>query len=87
MRDNSRASSLSTSTTTAAPPSTGPGKRSLGRMAGAVCVLGLRGQGVNVAEGLADALALAARIPWPAVCMGGTAGYHRPELSRWRAGV
>ena len=59
----------------------------MGRMAGAVCVLGLRGQGVNVAEGLADALALAARIPWPAVCMGGTAGYHRPELSRWRAGV
>ena len=62
-------------------------KRSFGQMAGAVCVLGLQGHGgVNVAEGLADALALAARLPWRAVCMGGTAGFHRLELARWLAG-
>ena len=61
-------------------------KRSFGQMAGAVCVLGLQGHGgVNVAEGLADALALAARLPWRAVCMGGTAGFHRLELARWLA--
>ena len=58
-------------------------KRSFGQMAGAVCVLGLQGHGgVNVAEGLADALALAARLPWRAVCMGGTAGFHNLELAR-----
>ena len=62
-------------------------KRSFGHMAGAVCVLGLQGHGgVNVAEGLADALALAARLPWRAVCMGGTAGFHNLELARWLAG-
>ena len=62
-------------------------KRSFGQMAGAVCVLGLQGHGgVNVAEGLADALALAARLPWRAVCMGGTARFHRLELARWLAG-
>ena len=62
-------------------------KRSFGQMAGAVCVLGLQGHGgVNVAEGLADALALAARLPWRAVCMGGTAGFHNLELARWLAG-
>ena len=50
--------------------------RSIGAMRGAVCVLGMPAadRGVNVAEGLDDALALAARLPWPAV-------------SAWAAGV
>ena len=39
--------------------------------------------GIHVAEGLADALALAARLPWPAVCMGGTAGYRNHALAAW----
>ena len=86
------ASSSSTSTPTGSQPSTSPAPtvcRSghFGQMAGAVCVLGLQGHGgVNVAEGLADALALAARLPWRAVCMGGTAGFHNLELARWLAG-
>ena len=47
---------------------TGLAKRSIGAMRGAVCVLGLPDavSGVNVAEGLADVLALASRLPWPA---------------------
>ena len=58
-------------------------KRSHGSLAGAICVLGLPAgaPGINVAEGLADALALAARLPWPAVCMGGTAGYRNQVLA------
>ena len=36
-------------------------------------------------EGLADALALAARLPWRAVCISRTAEFHRPELARWLA--
>ena len=42
--------------------------------------------GIHVAEGLADALALAARLPWPAVCMRGTAGYRNHALAAWLAG-
>ena len=63
-------------------------KRSHGSLAGAICVLGLPAgaPGINVAEGLADALALAARLPWPAVCMGGTAGYRNQALAAWLAG-
>ena len=63
-------------------------KRSHGSLAGAICVLGLPAgaPGIHVAEGLADALALAARLPWPAVCMGGTAGYRNQALAAWLAG-
>ena len=43
-------------------------------------------QGIHAAEGLADALALAARPPWPAVCMRGTAGYRNHALAAWLAG-
>ena len=58
-------------------------KRSHGSLASAICVFGLPvgAQGIHVAEGLADALALAARLPWPAVCMGGTAGYRNQALA------
>ena len=44
-------------------------KRTYGSPTGAVCVMGVvdAAPGVNVVEGLADALALAARLPWPAV--------------------
>ena len=56
---------------------TGLAKRSIGAMRGAVCVLGLPDavSGVNVAEGLADVLALAPRLPWPAICTGGSGGF------------
>ena len=59
--------------------------RSIGAMRGAVCVLGLPDavSGVNVAEGLADALALAARLPWPAVSAGGRGGFFDVDLARW----
>ena len=61
-------------------------KRNHGSLEGAVCVLGLTGRGgANVAEGLADALALAARLPGRAVCMGGTAGFRSPTLAAWLA--
>ena len=43
--------------------------------------------GVQVCEGLADGLALAARDPWPAVVMGGTASYRNRDLARWLAGL
>ena len=73
-----------------APDRPGPGgltKRSHGSLAGAIFVLGLPASapGIHVAEGLADALALAARLPWPAVCMGGTAGYRNHTLAAWLA--
>ena len=63
-------------------------KRDHGHPAGATCVLGLPAgaPGIHVAEGLADALALAARLPWPAVCMRGTAGYRNHALAAWLAG-
>ena len=59
--------------------------RSIGAMRGAVCVLGLPAAdgGVNVAEGLDDALALAARLPWPAVSAGGRGGFFDVDLARW----
>ena len=74
-----------------APDRPGPDgltKRSHGSLAGAICVLGLPAgaPGIHVAEGLADALALAARLPWPAVCMGGTADYRNQVLASWLAG-
>ena len=66
----------------------GQDKRTYGSPTGAVCVLGVvdAAPGVNVAEGLADALALAARLPWPAVCLGGTAGFRNLDVARWLAG-
>ena len=59
--------------------------RSIGAMRGAVCVLGrpAADRGVNVAEGLDDALALAARLPWPAVSAGGRGGFFDLDLARW----
>ena len=59
--------------------------RSIGAMRGAVCVLGRPAAdgGVNVAEGLDDALALAARLPWPAVSAGGRGGFFDVDLARW----
>lgn len=60
-------------------------KRSYGSRRGAYCLLGppdFTG-GVAVAEGLADALALAARRPEPVVCTGGTGGMAQPELKSW----
>ena len=68
---------------------TGLAKRSIGAMRGAVCVLGLPDavSGVNVAEGLADVLALASRLPWPAICTGGSGGYRNADLARWLAGL
>ena len=58
---------------------------SIGAMRGAVCVLGMPAadHGVNVAEGLDDALALAARLPWPAVSAGGRGGFFDVDLARW----
>ena len=68
---------------------TGLAKRSIGAMRGAVCVLGLPDavSGVNVAEGLADVLALASRLPWPAICTGGSGGFKNHDLARWLAGL
>ena len=40
-------------------------------------------RGVNVAEDLDDALALAARLPWPAVSAGGRGGFFDVDLARW----
>ena len=60
-------------------------KRSYGSRHGAYCLLGgpdLSG-GIAVAEGLADALALAARLSEPVVCVGGTGGMAQPELRNW----
>lgn len=70
------------------PGDRGLTKRSYGHMTGAVCVAGLpdaSGGFVQVAEGLADTLALAARLPWPAVCLGGTPGFHNSDVARWLA--
>ena len=36
-----------------------------------------------MAEGLDDALALAARLPWPAVSAGGRGGFFDVDLARW----
>ena len=58
----------------------GLGKRSHGRLSGAVCVIGgpLPEAGrVHVCEGLADALAVAAREDGAALACGGTAGLRR----------
>ena len=67
-------------------------ERDHGHPAGAICVLGLPAgaPGIHVAQGLADALALAARLPCPAVCMRGTAGSPQPPsglLAGFRASI
>ena len=44
--------------------------------------------GVNVAEGLADVLAPGRpRLPWPAICTGGSGGFKNHDLARWLAGL
>ena len=62
-------------------------KRSHGHLAGAICVIGLLDDSgpVHVAEGLADALAIAARDVWPAVAMVGVAAHRHEDLTRWLA--
>ena len=58
----------------------GLAKRSHGAMTGAVCVAGpplWRAGRVHVAEGIADALAIAARVAAPALATGGTSGLAR----------
>ena len=64
-------------------------KRSLGAIGGAVFTAGvLHGAGlVHVAEGAADALALAARLPDPAIALGGTAGFSNADVTRWLSAV
>ena len=55
----------------------GLAKRSHGAMTGAVCVTGAplwRGEALHVAEGIADALAIAARASGSAIATGGTSG-------------
>ena len=63
----------------------GLAKRSHGSMTGAVCVIGeLAGSGtLHVVEGIADALAVAAREDGPAVATGGAGGFKRlaPDLA------
>ena len=71
-------------------PEGGLGKRTLGAKAGAVLVLGnpLLGDAqapVRVAEGVADALAIAARFPGPAIASMGDAGMNAGGFAEWLA--
>ena len=71
-------------------PEGGMGKRTLGAKAGAVLVLGnpLMGDAedpVRVAEGVADALALAARFTGPSVASMGDAGMTADGFAEWLA--
>ena len=65
----------------------GLSKRSHGHLVGAICVIGLLDDSgpVHVSEGLADALAVAARDVWPAVAMAGVAAHRHEGLARWLA--
>ena len=67
----------------------GLSKRTHGPRGGTVCVLGDprpgRSHGLVLAEGLADALALAARDVATAVSCGGTSGLVEPDLASWAA--
>ena len=70
----------------------GLGKRSHGTMSAGVAVIGAplwRAECVHVAEGIADALAIAAREDGPALAAGGTAGFRTlaPALARLGAPV
>ena len=49
-------------------------------MAGAVCVIGSLGGLIHICEGIADALAIAAREEGAAIAAGGTGGF--PALAR-----
>ena len=66
----------------------GRDKRDFGAISGAFSVLGLASpeDTIMVAEGLADCLALAARVPEPVVFVGGTSGMLNTETSKWLAG-
>ena len=68
----------------------GLGKRSIGQTTNAVVVLGcpdlsLAKEAARVAEGLADALALASRYPGPAIATLGTATMAGSNLGSWLA--
>ena len=74
----------------------GLGKRTLGDKQGTVCVIGNprlseAEKPVRVAEGIADALALAARFSGPAIATMGDSGMKSPDLAAWlsssRAGI
>ena len=72
------------------PDKGGLNKRTLGVANGAVCIIGNpvlseSGTPVRVAEGLADALAIAARYEGPVVAMIGTSGMRNPEVTAWLA--
>ena len=62
----------------------GLGKRTYGHQRGGVCLIGdpRAGGQVGVVEGLADALAVAARFPWAVAALCGTAGFRQPETAR-----
>ena len=71
-------------------PEGGLTKRTIGNAHGAVLVIGNPAlpeatSPVRVAEGLADALAIAARYEGPVVAMSGTGGMRNPELAAWLA--
>ena len=65
----------------------GLGKRTHGPRTGTVCLLGdprpNESPGLQLAEGLADSLALAARFPETAAALGGTGGLRQPSLDLW----
>ena len=68
----------------------GLGKRTIGNASGAVVVIGNpmlseSTSPVRVAEGVADALAIAARYDTPVVAVTGTSGMRNPELTAWLA--
>ena len=73
------------------PPDLGGlNKRTIGNAAGAVAVIGNpilaeAANPVRVAEGIADALAIAARHDAPVVAVTGTSGMRNPELAAWLA--
>ena len=68
----------------------GLGKRTIGNAKGAVAVIGnpmlsVCSNPVRVAEGIADALAIASRYDTPVVAVAGTSGMRSPELTGWLA--
>jgi hypothetical protein len=68
----------------------GLGKRTIGNATGAVVIIGnpMLSESTNpvrVAEGVADAFAIAARYDTPVVAVTGTSGMRNPELAAWLA--
>ena len=68
----------------------GLGKRTIGNANGAVVIIGNpmlseSTSPVRVAEGVADAFAIAARYDTPVVAVTGTSGMRNPELAAWLA--